>query len=120
MTVPKTFDTESVGKTLVVRPLDCVGSLAGASLKAEMEGLLEQLRESGLRSVVIDLHRLPYFGTNLLEAMHMIWRPVRAQGGKMFLCNVSDVGREILRVSRFDTLWPIFASEEEALEETAE
>jgi anti-anti-sigma factor len=115
MVVPKTFSIENAGETFVVRPLDCVGNLAGPALKAELDGLLEELRHRGSTRVVIDLQRLPYFGTNLLEAMHMIWRPVRAKGGKMALCNVSDVGQEILRVSRFDTLWPVLPTQEEAL-----
>jgi hypothetical protein len=52
--------------------------------------------------------------------MHVLWQKVRAGKGKMVLCNVSDVGREILHVSRFDTLWPICDSCEKALEAVAE
>jgi anti-anti-sigma regulatory factor len=116
MAVPKTFDFERIGNTLVVTPLENVGSLAGTGLQSEMEALLAQLQDGQVRSVLVDLQRLAYFGTNMLEAMHVIWRPIRAKGGRMFLCNVSDVGREILRVAHFDVLWPIFDSRAEALE----
>ena len=120
MAVPKTFDFERVGSTLVVTPLENVGSLAGTGLKSELEELLTQLQDGQLQSVLVDLERLAYFGTNMLEAMHVIWRPIRAKGGRMFLCNVSDVGCEILRVARFDVLWPIFDSRSEALESIEE
>lgn len=115
MTVPKTLDVERVGTTVVVKPLENVGSLAGSALKAEIGEILAQLKENDSQSVLVDLERLAYFGTNMLEVMHVLWRPIRAKGGKMFLCNVSDVGREILRVARFDSLWPVFASRDEAL-----
>ena len=45
-----------------------------------------------------------------------VWKTVRDGGGRMALCNVSAVGGEILRIAGFDTLWPICASREEALE----
>lgn len=119
MAVPKTFSIEHNGKTLVVKPLECLGSLAEPHVKLELDDLIEQLRHPELKSVVIDLECLPYFGTNMLETMHIIWRPVRAKGGRMVLCNVSDVGREILRVARFDTLWPIVESPDEAAQAAA-
>lgn len=119
MAVPRTFRVENNGKTLVVRPMESVGSLAEPHIKSELDELIEQLRHPDLTSVVIDLESLPYFGTNMLETMHIIWRPVRAKGGRMVLCNVSDVGREILRVARFDVLWPILESPAEAVEAAA-
>lgn len=119
MAVPKTFSVENTGKTLIIRPLDTVGSLAEPNIKSELDELVEQLHDPQIQSVVIDLEHLPYFGTNMLETMHIIWRPVRAKGGKMVLCNVSDVGREILRVARFDVLWPVVESPEQAIQTAA-
>ena len=116
MTIPKTLDVERIGTTVIVKPLENVGNLAETALQAELATILAQLRGGDSLGVLVDLERLAYFGTNMLEAMHVIWRPIRAQGGRMFLCNVSDVGREILRVARFDVLWPIFDSRSEALE----
>ncbi len=116
MPVPRILDVQNHGKTLVVRPLDCVGNLAEPHVKAELDALIEQLHQPRVRAVVIDLEKLPYFGTNMLETMHSIWRPVRARGGRMVLCNVSDVGLEILRVARFDALWTIADTPQQALE----
>ena len=53
----------------------------------------------------------------MLGAMHTIWKRVSTCQGKMAVCNVSEVEREVLQISKFDMLWPIFNSREEALEE---
>jgi len=48
--------------------------------------------------------------------MSAVWGRVRSREGKMVVCNVSDMGVEIFQVAKFDTLWPICASLEEAME----
>lgn len=116
MSAPKTFSTTSENDTLVVVPLRSVGSLGEENVKPELDALLDLLRRPHRRNVVIDLAKVSYFGTAMLKAMHAIWRHVREMEGKMALCNVSDTGREVLHVSRFDTLWPICASRSEAIE----
>ncbi|OHB73167.1 MAG: hypothetical protein A2V70_18100 [Planctomycetes bacterium RBG_13_63_9] len=107
---------ETEGNTLVVVPLGSVSSLAGESAKPELDSLLEQLEQGQIRNVVVDFLNVSYFGTIMLATMHTIWKRVRESGGKMALCNLSVVGHEILRISGFDTLWPICDSREEAME----
>lgn len=120
MPAAKLFDTEARGEVLLVAAHEDVSGLAGHSRKEETDALLEQLAASGARHLVIDLEKVGYFGTHMLELMHVLWQKVRAGHGRMVLCNVSDVCREILGVSGFDTLWPIFNSREEALEAVAD
>jgi anti-sigma B factor antagonist len=97
-------------------PLTNVSTLDQEDVRPELDRLLTQVKESQTRNVIIDLARVSYFGTAMLEAMHAIWKCVREAGGKMALCNVSDLPREVLHVAGFDTLWPIYASRQEALE----
>ena len=115
MSTSKIFSAKTEGKTLIVASLASAGSLIGEEMAYELTGLLQQFEQSGLRGAVIDLEKSAYFGTSMLQVMTAIWKRVRARGGKMALCNVSDTGREILGVTRFDTLWPICSSREEAL-----
>mgnify|MGYP002750854043 CR=1 FL=1 len=116
MSVPKIFEAEVEGPTLVVISQASAGSLAGEEIAFELTGLLEQFENSDLENVVIDLEGSPYFGTSMLQVMTAMWKRVRARGGKMALCRVSDTGREILHVTRFDTLWPICGGRDEALQ----
>jgi len=117
MSPPKTFDATSEGNTLIMISRGSAGSLIGDDLAYELTGLLEQFEQSDLRNAVIDLEKSSYFGTSMLQAMTAVWKRVRARGGKMALCNLSDTGHEILHVTRFDTLWPICSSRSEALQE---
>jgi len=116
MSAPKTFDAKTEGKTLIVISLGSAGSLIGEEMGYELIELLQQFEKSELENAVIDLEKSSYFGTSMLQVMTAIWKRVRARGGKMALCNVSDTGHEILGVTRFDTLWPICPSRKEALQ----
>ena len=116
MSSSKLFTAEVESETLIVVPVGSVSSLAGESVRPEVDELLQQLQQSQLKHVVIDLSEVSYFGTIMLGAMHMIWKRVREAGGNMALCNVSVVGCEVLRIAGFDTLWIICPSREEALD----
>ena len=120
MSMPQIFDARIEGDTLVVVSLGNAGSLAGDEMAYELAGLLDRFDECDLRSAVIDLRNSPYFGTSMLQVMTALWKRVRARGGKMAVCSVSDTGLEILQVTRFDTLWPICSSQEQALKVVAE
>jgi anti-anti-sigma factor len=120
MSTARIFDTEIDGKTMILVPLGSVSSLAGEGAKPELERLLQQLQQAELKNVVVDFLNVSYFGTIMLAAMHTIWKHVRSAGGKMALCNLSAVGREVLQIAGFDKLWPICDSRAEALETIAE
>ncbi len=109
------FETEIQDATLIVAPRGDVSTLAGEDVHAELPGLLDQLQGSEIKHIIFDLQKASYFGSILLGAMSAMWGRIRARGGKMAVCNVSETGQEILRVSKFDTLWPICDSREEAL-----
>jgi len=120
MSQARIFDTEIQDATLIVAPRGNVSTLAGEDVHAELAGLLGMLQEAKVLHVVIDLEKASYFGSSMLGAMNAIWNRIRVQGGKMAVCNVSDTGLEILQISKFDTLWPICTSREEALKKVLE
>ena len=114
------FETEIENATLIVATRGDVSTLASEDIHAELSDLLEDLKRSEVKHVVIDLKKAAYFGSSMLGAMNALWSRIRPNGGKMAICNVSPTGLEILQVSRFDTLWPICASREEALQKVLE
>jgi len=120
MPEPRVFDAHCEGNTLVVVPQISAASFAEEAVNSELDGLLSQIGQPDLKNVVFDFGHISYFGSSMLGAMHALWKRVSAGNGKMAVCNVSEVGREVLEISRFDTLWPIFASREEALRAVAE
>jgi anti-anti-sigma factor len=114
------FDVRIENATLIVAPRGDVSTLSGEDVHAELPELLNQLQETEVKHVVFDLKKASYFGSILLGAMSALWGRVRTRGGKMAVCNVSETGKEILQVARFDTLWPICDSLEEAMEKVRE
>ena len=115
----RTFQIEQVGATLVVVPMGSVGSLADEDIKPELRLLLAHLDDPAIVHAVIDLEHVAYFGTSMLEVMHAVWRRLRDRGGKLAICGASDVGREVLRISRFDTLWEIHETRRQAIDAVA-
>jgi anti-anti-sigma factor len=113
------FLTEHQSATLVITPLINVSSLAGDHVQPELDGILTLLQQPNTKNVVVDFTRVTYFGSVMLAATQMIWKRVRAKEGKMALCNVSELGREILHIAKFDLIWPIYESQREALEAVA-
>ena len=83
---------------------------------------LNELREVGssysqgeYKGMVIDFNQIPYFGSSVLEGLFVIWEKVKEQGTKLVMCNLSPVGLDILKISRFDTLWDIHKDREQAV-----
>ncbi len=109
------FEVDRDGEVLIVSVAENVGSFADAEVLIEVRQILKQLAGQDVRGIVVDLRQAAYFGSSMLEALRELWNHVHHQGGKLALCNVSDVGRDILEVSRFNTLWPILDSRDEAL-----
>ena len=62
-------------------------------------------------TLFFDMVKVNYFGSSMLEAMLYLWKKINTEGGKMAVCCVSDTAREILELSRFDTIWPICQSQ---------
>jgi len=116
MSTSRTFSTESEGRTLIVAPLVNVSGLVEKDVRGELDHLLRQLEEATVRNVVVDFSQVSYFGTPMLEAMHRIWKRVCEAEGKMVLCHVSDMQREVLHAARFDRLWPIYATRQDAIQ----
>jgi anti-anti-sigma factor len=116
MSTRRLLGWERQGDVLIVTPLESVSTLDSWNIRNELDAILESLRQHEVRHVIVDLSRAEYFGTCLLEAMHALWRLARTGGGKMALCNLTPTGREILVTVKLDKLWPICASQTEALE----
>lgn len=115
MMISPLFEVEVTQPTLIVLPQENVCSLADERVQPELMRLQERLENPALRNVVIDFGRIEYFGSSMLEAMLKLWKQVHALGGRMAVCNVSEIGREVLQVGRFDTLWQVYDTREAAL-----
>ncbi len=115
MSEQNVFRIERNGSTLVLTPRCNISSLATENMQPELQTLQAIVACDDVKDVVVDFDEVPHFGSEMLGAIHMIWKRIRADGGKLVICNVSRVGREILQVAKFDLIWPIYESRSEAL-----
>ncbi len=109
------FQAASEHGVFVLEITQPVGSLANQELLAELDGILQTLRAGQTQLVCIDFHEIPYFGSSLLEALRIVWTDLESRSGRMALCRLSPIGREIIQLTKFDQLWPLFNTRAEAI-----
>jgi anti-anti-sigma factor len=115
MSLNKVFRVTSVDGVMIVELLGVVSSLADDTITKELDSVRTQLRSGTSQRVVIDLGQVAYFGSSMLEAIRALWNDLSPRQGRLVLCNASEVGREILEVAKFDHVWPLVATREDAL-----
>ena len=115
MSKPKFFRVEQQGDTLIFSAVGNMGSLVEDDVREEWDRLLKQLDDHNAKNAVIDLGALDYFGSIMLELLVVLWKRVSSRRGKLAICRVSEVGKEILQTAKFHTIWPIVATRDEAL-----
>lgn len=114
MTPHGVFTIHTDGPTMTIEVHGQFGSLEDDSVLQVLNNALEQIRTTSVRDVLVDFGDSPYFGSILLEALRVIWNDVHGRGGQLVLCNLSPVCQEILHVSKFDQLWLVVATRQDA------
>ncbi|HUG92033.1 MAG TPA: STAS domain-containing protein [Planctomycetaceae bacterium] len=109
------FTVERQDDTLILVLPGTDITFADEEVLTEVDDVLYRLRESGARNLLIDFGQTAYFGSILLGSVLKFGTRLRDSGGRFALCNMSASGREMLRIARFDTLWPIYDTREAAL-----
>ncbi len=109
------FARAILGNTLVLNPLIHLGNLNEPEISVETQDLLDFLNRSASANLVIDLAHGDYLGTSMLGAFVKLWKRVSQRGGRLALCNVSESVIQVLRVTKLQTVWPIYSSREQAV-----
>jgi anti-anti-sigma regulatory factor len=102
------LQTDWDGPVFVVLPVGDVGAFAGEQVSLEVDDVLAELDEMAAKRVLVDFVEVEYFGSSLLAAVQRIWKHVTGRGDKLAICNVPVLGREVLKVSRFEQLWDVY------------
>jgi anti-anti-sigma factor len=79
------------------------------------EILLSEVTQAVPPRFVIDMSSTTYVGSSFIELLVRAWKRVKNRNGTMALCAVQPFCHEILHVSRLDTIWPIYATRDEAV-----
>lgn len=109
------FTIERHGDVHVVSPSVVLEHMDSALVADAAALMLEPLLRADSPQVVIDLAELPAFGTPFLAMLIRCWKRISERGGTMVIAGVSPDVRQLLKITRFDTLWPIYEVRADAI-----
>ena len=78
--------------------------------------LLEQVRNSTARTVIVDLTPLNYMGSALVALIVRVWKVVKERDGQLVVVNRDPLVFEVLRIAGLHNLWTIVETREEAFD----
>ena len=85
------------------------------SIRQFSEELFAGVRALTEPLVVVDLSQARFIGSSVIEALLRSWHDIKARRGKLALCGLNAACREVLAVSKLDSLWRPFDTREAAL-----
>ena len=113
--IPKYFRVEPSDNTLILSAVSNINMLFEGEVRGECTLLIDELSQQNATNLVIDLGAVDHFGSVMLVLMIDLWKHIKTGTGKFVVCNVPVVGKQVLHVTRLDTIWTILPSREEAL-----
>ena len=110
------FRVELAGGTIVISPVGDINTLSAdlVAEAAEMMTVLIESHESPM--LVIDLNNVPSCSSVFMSFLLRCHKAVKARGGEMVLSGASQMVRELLSLTRLDTVWAVYQTREEALD----
>ena len=82
---------------------------------AEAEKQLTQMREDGIKKMLLDLEKLEFISSAGLRVLLATAQELKAAGGDLRVCNLNETVKEIFEVSGFNTLLMVLDNEAKAL-----
>jgi anti-anti-sigma factor len=110
------FAIERHGDVIVIVALPPMGKLDADLLEGASTLILEPLREAEIPYVVFDLSRLDFFGSTMLVLLLRCYKVAHAKGGQIALAGPNENIRHVLHLTSMDTVWPIYGTQDEAIE----
>ena len=104
----KIFDVLRDEDVLIIVPQGAAQRFAYREVHMEANTLLRLVTESRVKNVVIDLHKLDYIDSVMIESILRVLTLARRRGCIAGFCNVSDTLREILSTVRLGEIWQHF------------
>lgn len=77
--------------------------------------ILEAARRADPPRLLVDLSHTKFFGSAFIEILVEAWKRVRERGGVFSLCGVAPYCADVLRVTRLDQVWVMYATRDEAV-----
>lgn len=115
MTNTPLFTLTRAEDTIIVTPQRDLSDFDFIQIETAAAEVLGQITGDGGPNVVVDFSKIKFCGSTALGFFARLFKKTRCRGGEMAVCNVSPDEREVLRVTRLDTLWAVCDSLDEAI-----
>ena len=110
------FQIDWHGNTVVIAPSSSIETMRWDLIEQAADVLMKPLSGEEAPMVVFDLSEVRYFGSVFLQLLLRCHTRIKPKGGELVLCGLSDMARELLRITALDTLWAIYDTREQAIE----
>jgi anti-sigma B factor antagonist len=105
------FSWSKQGQGIVLKLKGRMDAVTAPEFEKECTGKLDQ----GERSFVVDLSGVDYISSAGLRSILSAAKKLKAVQGKICFCNLKGMVQEVFSVSGFASMFPMYASIEEAL-----
>ena len=79
------------------------------------ESQLNQLREQGVRKILVDLEKMDFISSAGLRVLLATAQELKKEGGELRVCNLNETVQEVFDISGFSSLLMVFDNEAEAI-----
>lgn len=107
-----TYTQEYQGKAIVFR---LEGSLMGDSTQQQFKDAILAQLDAGQKYFVLDMSAVRNVNSSGLGSLITLFSRTRSAGGDFILCNVPSNVRNLLHITRLDTVFPIRDTLQDAL-----
>ncbi|MCS6849870.1 MAG: STAS domain-containing protein [Gemmataceae bacterium] len=115
----QSFKVERHGDVAIITPSAEVEKMSEMLIQQAAQMVLAPLRSDPPAGLIIDLSQVSYFGSVFISFLLRCHMLVKKHGSEVVLAGASERIRELLHLTALDTLWALYDSREEALEQFA-
>lgn len=107
---------ETADGSAIVTLLPGLNDAPWSEIEQAGNGLLERVRNSSARVVLVDLMSLNYMGSALVALIVRVWKAVKERDGRMVVINTDPMVLEVLKIAGLENLWTIVETREQAFD----
>lgn len=111
----KFFTDETVQGVAVVTLESHISNYHGDAFLAAIQSLSERYVRDGIKVAIVDFSQVDFFGSSVLEGIRILWKTLGGGERRVLLCGLNEVCSEIIQLSHFDHVWPVYADRDTAL-----
>ncbi len=82
---------------------------------SQFETTCDKILRDGALSLVLDFSNLTYISSAGLRSVLLLGKKSKAKGGRVSICGLSQMVKDVFQISGFMSMFPVFPSREEAL-----